>query len=336
MDSETGLPRVAVAGAGHWGRNIVRNTAELGALALICDPDVERLEQLGAQHGIATTTDYDQVLADDTIEAVMLATPAITHAEMAQAALAAGKHVFVEKPLALTVPDAEKLIALAAERELVLMVGHLLWYHPAILELKRLVDTGVLGSIRYIYSNRLNFGRFRTEENILWSFAPHDISVILGLLNQMPTTVHATGGTYLNPAIADVTVSTLEFPDGARGHVFVSWLHPFREHRLVVIGDKAMATFEDGPGGGKLLLYEHRIEWHENGPVPDRRDARSIEIDDAEPLRQECRHFLDCVRDRAQPRTDGNEGRRVLTVLDACQASLSNGRPQAVEHGLPA
>ncbi|NNC39778.1 MAG: Gfo/Idh/MocA family oxidoreductase [Acidimicrobiia bacterium] len=334
-DENASLPRVAVVGGGRWGQNIVRNAAELGALATICDADGERLETLQQQYGVTTTQDFDTVLSDPLIDAIMLATPAVTHAEMATRALTAGKHVFVEKPLALSLPDAEQLIALADERDLVLMVGHLLWYHPAILELKRLVAEGALGSIQYIYSHRLNFGRFRTEENILWSFAPHDISVILGLLEELPNSVSAHGGSYLNADIADVTVSTLDFPSGARGHVFVSWLHPFRDHRLVVVGDKAMASFEDSPGGGALLFYDHQIAWEASGPIPDRREAREIEYADTEPLRQEIDHFLTCVTEGSRPRTDGPEGRNVLTVLDACQTSLTLGQPMSVNSGVP-
>jgi UDP-2-acetamido-3-amino-2,3-dideoxy-glucuronate N-acetyltransferase len=205
------------------------------------------------------------------------------------------------------------------------MVGHLLWYHPAIVRLKQLVDGGELGRIRYIYSTRLNLGRIRREENILWSFAPHDISVILGLLGDVPERVEAQGGNYLDPRIADVTVSLLAFANGVRAHVFVSWLHPFKEQKLIVVGDRAMVVFDDVEPLDKLVVYPHSIEWRDHVPEPRRAEGRSIAFAAEEPLRAECRHFLECLRTRGRPRTDGEEGLRVLRVLQACQTALEAG-----------
>lgn len=324
MTDTSKRPRVAVVGSGYWGKNLVRNLHELGALEAVCDLNEDRLRAMQAEHGpsLRAETSYTDLLADDSIDAVVLATPAVTHQQMASQALEAGKDVLVEKPLATSIDGGEQLVELAAAKEQILMVGHLLWYHPAIIELKRLVDDGTLGHIRYIYSNRLNFGKVRTEENILWSFAPHDISVILGILGEMPTHVHAEGGTFLSPDVADVTVSTLGFPGGARAHIFVSWLHPFKEQRLVVIGEDKMAAFEDGPDGGTLDLYAHSIDWSGAGPHANKKHAERVEVPAYEPLRAEIEHFLDCVTTRNRPRTDGAEGLRVLRVLSQCQDSL--------------
>ena len=206
------------------------------------------------------------------------------------------------------------------------MVGHLLWYHPAVLRLKRLIDEGELGRIQYIYSNRLNLGKIRTEENILWSFAPHDVSVILGLVGEMPETIHAQGGNYLHDRIADVTVSLLSFPSGVKAHIFVSWLHPFKEQKLVVVGDRKMAVFDDLEKENKLLLYPHSINWKGHLPVASKAEAQPVAFEDSEPLKAECLHFLECIRTRATPRTDAREGLRVLRVLQGCQEALSGAR----------
>jgi UDP-2-acetamido-3-amino-2,3-dideoxy-glucuronate N-acetyltransferase len=225
--------KIAVIGSGYWGRNLVRNFSGLGALSIICDSHVETLRALGEQYPQSRTmTSYAEVLRDDSIQAVAIATPAETHRIMVQEALLAGKDVFVEKPLCLSVSQGQALVDLAKERGRILMVGHLLWYHPAILKLKELIDSGELGRIQYIYSNRLNLGKIRREENILWSFAPHDISVILGLLGETPYAVTAQGGNYLHERIADTTVTLLSFPSGVKAHIFVSWLHPFKEQTI--------------------------------------------------------------------------------------------------------
>ena len=316
-------PQVAVVGTGYWGRNLVRNFHELGALAAVCDSNEETLHHLAEQYpGCRTHASYSEVLGDRTLSAVALATPAETHANLVREALLAGKDVFVEKPLCLSVPTGQELVGLARERGRLLMVGHLLWYHPAILKLKELIDAGELGRIQYIYSNRLNLGKIRREENILWSFAPHDISVILGLVEEMPEEVHAQGGNYLHQRIADVTVSLLSFPSGVKAHIFVSWLHPFKEQKLVVVGDRKMAVFDDLEKKDKLLLYPHSIDWKQHQPVAQKAEAQVVPLETGEPLRAECLHFLDCIGTRTCPRTDGEEGLRVLTVLQQCQATL--------------
>ena len=317
------VPAVACLGAGYWGKNLVRNFHSLDALASICEPDRNRSAEMAALYpAVALTDSVDQVLADPRIAAVAIATPAETHADLVRRALLAGKDVFVEKPLCLSTDQGRKLLALASRHGRILMVGHLLWYHPAILKLKQLVDDGELGRIQYIYSNRLNLGKIRREENILWSFAPHDISVILGLLGEMPHTVSAQGGNYLHNQIADVTVSLLSFPSGVKAHVFVSWLHPFKEQKLIVVGDRKMAVFDDLEEQDKLVLYPHAITWKNHVPIVKRAEAQAVTLDRAEPLREECAHFLECVQTRHRPRTDGEEGLRVLTVLQQCHQAL--------------
>jgi UDP-2-acetamido-3-amino-2,3-dideoxy-glucuronate N-acetyltransferase len=336
-DAESATPvPIAVIGCGYWGRNLVRNFAELGALAAICDPDQATASQLSARYG-APVAALGSMLRDPAIAGVAIAAPAAQHAALATAALEAGKHVFVEKPLALTVPEAERLCALAEQRGRLLMVGHLLQYHPAFIALRELVRDGALGRLQYLYSNRLNLGKVRREEDILWSFAPHDLSMILSLVGQEPVDVTATGGYYLHKTIADVTTTHLTFPGGEQAHVFVSWLHPFKEQRLIVIGDRAMAVFDDAqPWSGKLVLYPHRIEWRETMPVPHRAEANPVPLTEGEPLNLECRHFLDCIASGARPRTDGAEGLRVLRVLARASQSLKPAPASASEAPLAA
>jgi len=314
---------IAVAGAGYWGKNLVRNFESLGALKVICDSQEKTLHDFSKRYpDVAVTESFESVLEDAQITAVSIATPAETHFEMVRASLEANKHVFVEKPLALREEQGMELQQLAEERKKVLMVGHLLQYHPAVVKLKQLVSEGELGKIQYIYSNRLNLGKIRTEENILWSFAPHDISVILSLTDEMPEWVTSSGAYYLHQNVADVTLSNLSFPSGIRAHIFVSWLHPYKEQRLVVVGDRKMAVFNDVEQKDKLLLYPHRIEWKDHVPVPDKREAERVPLDMKEPLKEECRHFIHCVKENIRPKTDGGEALRVLKVLQACQESL--------------
>ena len=326
-------PAVAVVGAGYWGKNLVRNFGQLRALAAICDADAEQLARIGeGQPEARRYTAFEQVLEDPDIEAVVLATPAVRHYEQARAAMEAGKDVFVEKPLALREEDGRALVELAAARDRILMVGHILEYHPAVAVLRDLVERGELGDLRYLYSNRLNLGKVRTEENILWSFAPHDISVMLRLVGAEPESVTASGAQYLQTGVADVTVSNLRFPGGARGHIFVSWLHPYKEQRLVVVGERKMAVFDDTAREGKLKLYDKGIEWVSGHPVPRQTAETTLFFDESEPLRLECQHFLDAVRERHSPLTDGASGLRVLRVLSACQRSLEqDGAPVALE-----
>ena len=271
---------IAVIGCGYWGKNLVRNFAELGTLHTTCDIDSKVLKQLASHYPqVNTEREYRRVLRNEEIKGVVIASPAALHYSMAKEALLAGKDTLVEKPLALRVEEGRELVELANEKGRILMVGHLLEYHPAVEKLKELVDKGELGKIQYIYSNRLNLGKFRTEENILWSFAPHDISVILLLLSgEMPYEVSANGGYYLHQDIADVTVTTLNFKSGVMAHIFVSWLHPYKEQKLVVVGDRKMAEFNDTNPKEKLLLFSHEIKWIERRPIPHRREPEVIEV----------------------------------------------------------
>jgi UDP-2-acetamido-3-amino-2,3-dideoxy-glucuronate N-acetyltransferase len=314
---------IAVVGCGYWGKNLVRNFAELGVLHTICDSSPEVLSKIDSLYpDVHKQTSLETVLANKEVRGVIISSPAVFHYSMAKQALMAGKDVFVEKPLSLTVKEGEEIVKLAEKKGQILMVGHVLEYHPGIVKLKQMVEAGELGRINYIYSSRLNLGKFRTEENILWSFAPHDISVILLLLNELPQEVSAHGGCYLHQNIADVTVTTMGFKSGVRAHIFVSWLHPYKEQKLVVVGDKNMAVFDDVAPDKKLLLYEHGIEWIDRVPVPRKQEATAVEFTMAEPLKLECQHFLDCLETRNKPRTDGSSGLKVLKVLDACQRSL--------------
>lgn len=325
--------RVAAIGCGYWGKNLVRNFAELGALAAVCDPDRDAARQLASRHD-TRVAELAAVLGDSAITAVAIAAPAALHAELTTRALEAGKHVFVEKPLALTVAEAEQLCVLAERRDRRLMVGHLLQYHPAFIKLRELVRDGTLGRLEYISSTRLNLGKVRREEDILWSFAPHDLSMILSLVGQEPSAVAAQGGYYLHKTIADVTTTLLAFPGGEQAHVFVSWLHPFKEQKLVVIGDRAMAVFDDGQAWSrKLLLYPHKIEWRETVPVPQKAEADPVPVDKGEPLNLECRHFLDCIALGSKPRTDGSEGLRVLRVLTRASDALKKSATTAAAPG---
>jgi len=330
-------PRVAVLGCGYWGQNLVRVFDQLGALAAVHDPDPATAAAITEAHTVPSRA-LEEILADPDIDAVAIAAPAVQHAELAALALAAGKHVFVEKPLALDIADAEGVCAAADAAERTLMVGHLLQYHPAFLRLAEMVEEGALGRLEYLYSNRLNLGRFRREENILWSFAPHDISMILSLVGDEPDEVRAVGSWPLHRDVADVTTTHLSFPGGEQAHVFVSWLHPFKEQKLVVVGDRGMAVLDDRePWESKLSLYAHRVDWRAGLPEPVKADAQPVPVKPEEPLEAECRHFLECAATGATPRTDGREGLRVLRVLQAAEQSLgvrsatATGRAPAFE-----
>jgi UDP-2-acetamido-3-amino-2,3-dideoxy-glucuronate N-acetyltransferase len=314
---------LAVVGAGAWGRNLVRNFAELRALRTICDGNPRLQSQYETEYpGVGITGSFQQVLDDEAVKAVVVATPAETHYALVAKAIRAGKDVFVEKPMALRREDGAALVDLAAKHQRILMVGHVLQYHPAIRELKAILDRGTLGKIQYVYSNRLNLGKIRTEENILWSFAPHDISVMLMLLGETPTVISAQAGSFLQAGRADVTMTTMTFASGVKGHIFVSWLHPYKDQRLVVVGDRSMAVFDDVEPVDKLRLYAHEVDWIGRQPVARRAEAIAVPIDTQEPLRLECEHFLECVATRRKPQTDGSEGLAVLSVLAACQESL--------------
>ncbi len=321
---------LALVGAGFWGKNLARVLYQLNVLRMICDPSEAVLQKKQEKYpDIQTRVSFTETLAAGDIDAVVLATPAALHYSMARDALLAGKHVFVEKPLALTTPEGEELVALARSTGRVLFVGHILQYHPAILAIKKMIAAGELGRLQYIYSNRLNLGRFRREENSLWSFAPHDISLILSLVQEEPSEVKAVGSNILHPEIADTTLTHLKFACGVGSHIFVSWLHPYKEHKLVVIGDRRMVAFDDTrPRETKLTVYPHTIKWHDGVPVPEEKEGRALDLSKSwtEPLLRECQAFLDAIQGRPAP-TGGEEGLRVLRVLEQAQRSLGTTPP---------
>jgi len=317
----------ALVGCGYWGKSLVRVFYKLGALKIICDKDKKILEERKKEYpGLQVTTNFDRILKDKEIKGIVIATPAATHYKLTKQSLLAGKDVFVEKPLALKVKEGKELVKIAKKKKLILMVGHLLLYHPAMVKLEEIIKKGELGDIRYIWSNRLNFGKLRREENVLWSFAPHDISVIIDILG-IPERVIAMGKSYLQQNIPDVTLSFLEFRNRRAAHIFVSWLNPFKEQKLSVIGSEAMAVFDD-QAKNKLIVYHHKVVWQKDkNPEAMRAKGEIINIPEKEPLVEEAKHFLECVKKRKTPRTDGKEALDVLKVLDACQKSLDhNGK----------
>ena len=319
---------IAVVGCGYWGKNLVRNFHELGALRWICDVREQALQEIASKYPARTTSRLEEVLADPAVDAVAIAAPAVDHYRLVVQSISAGKHVFVEKPLALHLEDGKRIVQAARDSHRIVMVGHILQYHPAILALKQLINEGELGRIKYIYSSRLNLGKLRREENILWSFAPHDISAILFLLDEMPTRITSQAGNYLDSRVADTTMTICEFGSGVSAHIFVSWLHPFKEQKLTIVGGKKMAVFDDTEPVNKLVLYSHRIDWIDRTPVAHKDGGGVVPLPKTEPLRAECQHFLDCVASNRTPRTDGENGLKVLQILETCEKSVHlHGQP---------
>ena len=319
----------AVVGCGHWGKNLVRNFSDLGSLAAVCDPNAEVAQQYADQY-LVENYSFSEVLHDVSIEGVVLAVPAPLHASMAIEVMNAGKHVYVEKPLAMNRIEAEGMIASSKENGVQLMVGHLLQYHPIFMAVRELVESGELGSLSYVYSNRLSFGKVRSEEDVIWSFAPHDISMILSLFGQEPEVVRTESSCILQPDIADTATVHMEFKSAIKAHVSVSWLHPFKEQKLVVVGQRGMAVFDDTkPWNEKLALYRHIVQTTGGLPSLEKAEVEYLEIPQSEPLKNECQHFINVISENAVPLTDGDEGLSVLKVLSA--ASLSESKKEAVK-----
>lgn len=312
--------KIAVLGCGYWGKNLVRNLHSMGRLAAVCDVSA-RGREVAAQIApdCHLLSNVEDLLAAE-VDGVMIATPPATHCDLALRAIEAGKDVFVEKPLSVTYSDAVEVVQAGEQNERILMVGHLLEYHPAILRLLEIVRDRGFGKVQYIYSNRLSLGKIRREENILWSFAPHDISIVLRITGSLPFQVIACGGSYVQPNVADVTLSHFLFDNGLRAHIHVSWLHPFKEQRLVVVGSRQMVTYDDVEK--RLLLYDQRVDFKEGEPIPVKSDGRAVPFDGEEPLRLECEAFVEAVTSRRPPLTDGWSALRVLRVLQAAQRSL--------------
>jgi predicted dehydrogenase len=322
------LLRVGVAGLGYWGPNLARNLAAIAGceLAWLCDPSPEARErQARSFPGARLTGELDDLLGDEQLDAVLLATPVSTHAQLAVAVAEAGKHCFVEKPLATTAADAERAVAAAERAGKILMVGHLLEYHPAVTRLKELIDGEELGALRYVYGNRLNLGKLRSDENALWSLGAHDVSVVLHLIGEEPQECVAHGASYVREGVQDVVFCYLRFPSGIVAHLHLSWLDPHKERRLTVVGARRMATFDDMLVEGKLAIYDKGFDedarsWGEY--ITRSGDIFSPRLPNAEPLRLECEHFLECIRTGAAPRSDGHSGLRVVRVLERLQQSL--------------
>lgn len=331
------VPIVGVVGVGGWGKNLARNYSQMQNVRLkyLCDLDEEKLALTQSQFPAEqTTTSFADLIGDPELNAVVIATTGPSHYDLCKRALLADKDVYVEKPFVLSVVEAEEIVALAENRKRVLMVGHLLEYHPVVRKLKEMIDTGELGEIRYVYSQRLNLGTVRIEENALWNFAPHDISVILYLLGMSPTDVSARGQCYLQPNVEDVVFLSLNFGDKAMGHIHVSWLDPHKTRRLTIVGSKRMAVFDDLEPNEKLKIYDKGAEV--NTDYDTFAEYVGLRFGDitvpyirvGEPLRLECEHFLECVQNRKVPVSDGQDGLRVVKVLEAADSSLErNGAP---------
>lgn len=307
-------PKIAVIGCGYWGANHARTLAGLGALDAVCDRNDDRAAEFAAEHGVRALP-LEAVLADPGIDGVVLALPPQYHAELAIAVLDAGKHVLVEKPIALSAADARRVVDAAARTGLVAMTGHVLRFHPAFEALEALIAAGELGAVRYIHSHRVGLGKFHAENDALWDIAPHDLSLILAITGEKPVAVRGEGSAMLN-RLSDFAHLHLQFPGGVRGHVFTSRLNPYRERKLTVIGSKAMAVFDDvAPWEQKLAVFRHRLWEDEKGWQSEMVDPQYVAIPDGLPLTRECQHFLECIRDGGAPRTPVADGLAVIEIL---------------------
>ncbi len=322
--------QVGLVGYGYWGPNLARNFHQLpdASLAAVADVDEKRLAEAARLYHARTHADYRALLADAAIDAVAIASPARLHYEMVCAALEAEKHVLVEKPLAMSSSEARQLIALAERQGRVLMVGHTFEHNPAVWKIRELVEGRAIGQLYYIYANRVNLGRVQQDINALWSIAPHDISILLYVLGAMPLEVSARGARYLNAGVEDVVFATLTFPDQVLAHVHASWLDPSKTRRMTVVGSEKMIIYDDVDSEAKLRIYDKGVYRHgsafgEAQLKVHSGDIHIPKIDMSEPLRNECVHFLECVREGKRPRTDGENGLRVIRVLEAAQESLA-------------
>ena len=312
---------IAVVGCGHWGKHLVRNFSELGALCSISDPNSQIADQYASQYNVKKYS-FTEIINDPNIKGVVLAVPAYLHASMAIEAMNKKKHVFVEKPLAMNEVEAEAMITTAKKNKVQLMVGHLLQYHPIFKTIREYVEEGKIDEINYIYSNRLSFGKVRTEEDVIWSFAPHDISMILSLTGQEPEYVSTNATSVLQKNIADSATIHLQIKSGLKSHISVSWLHPYKEHKLVIVGQSAMLVFDDTkPWHEKLALYPYEVMSSKNLVNLQNSNVQYIKVLEEEPLKKECQHFLDVVEKDIRSLTDGSEGLSVLKVLSAASRS---------------
>lgn len=330
-----GKVNIGVVGLGHWGPNLARNFAQLpnSEVTWLCDGNPDALDRQRAGHPRARfTADLEDLLGDPELDAVVVAVPVPAHAAVAERVLAAGKHVFVEKPLGATLAEAERLVELSGASDRIVMVGHLLEYHPAVEHLKGLIADGELGDVRYVYSTRLNLGKLRTDENALWSLGPHDVSVALSLIGEDPSEIDAHGEAYMNEGVEDVVFGFLRFPSGVAAHMHLSWLDPHKQRQITVVGSKRMATFDDMRIEGKLTIYDKGFDedFKSYGEYLARSgDITMPHISNEEPLRIECRHFVDCIQNGTTPRTDAHSGLRTVRVLEGMQKALDAARAGA-------
>ena len=322
--------RVGLVGYGYWGPNLARNFHQLPdvCLAAVADLDTKRLEEAARLYHARAYRNCNELLADPTLDAVVISTPARTHFEFARAALEGGKHVFVEKPLAMSSDEARQLIALAEQQQHVLMVGHTFEHNPAVWKIRELIDARAIGDVYYIYANRVNLGRVQSDINVLWSIAPHDVSILLYVLGALPLEVSARGATYLNEHIEDVVFVTLTFPNNVLAHLHASWLDPSKVRRMTIVGSEKMIVYDDVDAEARLRIYDKGVyrrgsDYGEFQLKIHSGDINIPRIDMSEPLHNECTHFIECVREGKHPRTDGENGLRVVRVLEAAQESLA-------------
>ncbi len=312
---------ISVIGCGYWGKNLIRNFYELGELSSVCDYSSTLASQFGSQYQVPALSFEDVLLSD--CRGVVIALPAFLHAEYAIKALEAGKHVYVEKPLAMNIDDANKMIAASNKNNKKLMVGHLLQYHPIFCKIKMMLNDGMVGDINYLYSNRLSLGKVRSEENVLWSFAPHDISMILSLANSAIKDIYCHSSSKLQHDVADNIICSMNFTNGIQAHIFCSWMNPFKEHKLVLMGSKGMIVFDDTKQWNeKLCFYNHNFDVTKSPPVFKKEDPSYILVEEKEPLKEECKHFVDVVKKEIQPLTCAEEGKRVLSILSMASDSI--------------
>lgn len=328
---------LGMVGLGYWGPNLLRNFDQLPdcRVKICCDLDIHYLAKAQQQYPyLAVTDNYDTLLSDSEIDAIVIATPARTHYELARKALQRGKHLFIEKPLTLAVQHAAELVQLSEKTDRILMVGHLMEYHPAVEKLKALIQSGELGEIYYLYTQRVNLGKIRRDENAMWSFAPHDFSVAIYLLDAEPENVSVRGGAYLQEGIDDVVFVDLQFPNGVIAHIHLSWLDPHKIRRTTIVGSEKMVVFDDMETTEMLKIYDKGVT--NNSNYTSYGEALSLRFGNVvmpyikmtEPLKLECQHFIDCLIHHRSPRSDGRDGLRVVRILQAAQESRNrNGEP---------
>ncbi len=321
--------RVAVVGGGYWGANLIRNFYQLGALRVVCDLNKDKLAEIEDLYPeIETTHEFTKVISNPQIDAVVLATPAEYHYGQAKESLLAGKHVFVEKPITLLSKEALELIEVAEKQKKILMVGHLMEYHPAVLKLQEIIRSGELGEIRHIRSNRLNLGKLRDQENVLWALGVHDLSIILMLLGRDPINVSAVGEAILQEGIEDIVDVHLDFDELVTAHIHASWLNPFKLQRTIVIGTKKMAVFSDSLSEGKLKIYDKGFDLRNKQWIMRSGEEKNIDFDPSEPLNNECKTFISSIKSGKPPISDGQDGWKVLRVMEAAQESIRGyGKP---------